>query len=158
MKKLRSYGIAGLFEDLPALIIVLVAIGLFTYSAASGYSNHLETKGSERLVNNLSEFKNSLRNYEKISVSDGTFNESLLSDLTVEELIADYDPRTMGFEYHIGIVDLSRYPGSSSNDRIFSSDSIPTNKNIFSMMTPILIKAGPKELHHSIMTISIWEV
>ena len=123
-------GVAGFFEDIPALIVVVLGVGIFlasmikafTYYQTSQYENEPEEE-AQRLFEAFISYPALKREGYK----DGTFDVGKLRNLTMEQLKRDI---YTDYEYWIYIKDVSFYPNQKGF--VFNT-SLPLGAYLFSL-------------------------
>ncbi|UCE36079.1 MAG: hypothetical protein JSW00_11025 [Thermoplasmata archaeon] len=157
MSKPGEEGIAGAFEDIPVLIVVTIATGIFLFSLVHAYVVYLEQLESQRMYENANDLLSSVRSYEGLTheFREGVFLGDKLITLTSEALREDYDPNVLGFDYQISIIDTSDYPNCVNYTMSFSSIEEPPTKNRYSVTTSISIKVD-EDYHAGQLIVMIW--
>jgi len=101
--------VAGYFEDIPALIVVLIGVGIFLASVINAFVHYTsrqyisEPDEGQRLLENVLSYHRIKRDGYK----DGTFDRDKLRNITVERFERDI---LTELEYEIRIKDVSDYP------------------------------------------------
>jgi len=121
MRRWDRRGVGGFTEELPALLVVLVAISLFIASAAQAYASYGSRQAAVRDRERVESFAGQL-------CSDGemewqgrlaVFDAASLSDANASAAFQSrYNASRMGFEYAVTISDLS-----GNGSWVFSSGS-----------------------------------
>jgi len=93
------------FEELPALLVVLIAISLFTVSVAEATMTWNENQEWEMLQKDCKTFLKLLRCSELLCIpnSPGIFDQAKLSNISTNELAQTFNTSDLGFEYRISI-------------------------------------------------------
>ena len=147
-------GIAGFFIDIPALIVIIIGLSIFTASIYQAHLSYAEEKGEEHMIDDLDNFIKNFRNYDYISESEGVYRIENLRTLNSTILEKEYSPAKLEFHYKIEIIDDSNY--NSKYYFSFQSDGLPKNQDIYSLKSPIILKEDTGISHLSTLRISIW--
>ena len=109
-------GISGAFEELPALLVVLVAISLFTVSMAHSYSAYGSNAEYARLQEDCRDFTRMVRGAEIIchDSGPGEFDVVALQNLSTETFLEEFNPELLGFQYRVTVQDLDMETGNVS--------------------------------------------
>ncbi|MFW6040989.1 MAG: hypothetical protein ACOC85_04055 [Thermoplasmatota archaeon] len=154
MKKDKK-GIAGFFLDIPALLVIIIALSLFTYSIYITHTNYLEEKREQNLKKELEVMTYEFRNYDYIAESDGIFKVANLQSLNISILIESFNPDVLGYHYSIEIIDNSGYNPEYSFK--FQTQDIPPNRDIYSQWSSVVVRTDGERTHLCNLRISIWE-
>jgi len=108
-KHLRRYSgedaIAGAFEELPALLVILIGISLFSVSFAHATTTRDDFYEYQELQEDCLDFAGMVRGSETLcgKNSQGTFDSSRLSNETGQAFIEEFNSTLMGFEYRVSV-------------------------------------------------------
>lgn len=157
MSQDREEGIAGFFEDIPVLIVVTIATGIFLYSLVHAYVLYLDQFEEQRMHENAREFCGSIRSYDGLTYGseEGIFLGDKLNSLTDEALQEDFNETVLGYDYQISIIDTSDYPISVNFTKSFRTSMPPVKGNKYSITTSILIKVD-ETYHAAQLIVTIW--
>lgn len=157
MSQDREEGIAGFFEDIPVLIVVTIATGIFLYSLVHAYVLYLDQFEEQRMHENVREFYGSIRSYDGLTYvsEEGVFLGDKLTSLTDEELQEDFNETVLGYDYQVSIIDTSDYLNSANFTKSFKSSLPPVKGNKYSITTSILIKVD-ETYHAGQLIVTIW--
>jgi hypothetical protein len=157
MPKLSGEGTAGFFEDIPVLIVVLIATGIFLYSLVHAYVVYLDNLEHERMKDELMGFKDAVRSYEGLMAGseEGVFSGDKVLSLSHRDLEGDFDPSALGYHYQVSIIDTSGYRNSLEYTRAFASSEPPARGDIYSTTTSVLIIAD-NSYHAGQLVVTIW--
>ncbi len=149
--------IAGFFEDIPVLIVVVIATGIFLYSLVNGYVMYLNQLEHQRMNENAQELCGSIRNYDGLTDGkrDGVFLGDKLLILDMVTLEEDYDPDRLGYGYQISIIDTSNYPNSANFTKSFATSTPPISGSKYSITTSVLISIDDNN-HAAQLIVTIW--
>lgn len=157
MLKKREEGIAGFFEDIPVLIVVTIATGIFLGSLVHAYVNYLDQFEHRNMHDNVTDFSDAVRSYEGLvwEYEEGVFEGDKLISLNENTLQKDFNESTLGYHYRIAIIDTSDYPNSNDYSTSFGNLNPPMKANKYTVTTSVLIKVDEK-LHAAQMIVTIW--
>jgi trans-2-enoyl-CoA reductase len=153
----REEGIAGFFEDIPVLLVVTIATGIFLVSLVSAYVNYLDHMKDHNMHDNAADFSQALRGYDELiyDFQEGVFEGEKLISLEDENLQNDFNESTLGYHYQVAIIDTSDYPDSNNYTTSFGNLNPPVNENKYTVTTSILIKVDER-YHAAQMIVTIW--
>ena len=110
MKLWDRKGIGGFTEELPALLVVLVAIALFVASAAQAYASYGSRQATVRDRERVESFAGQLCVAAELTWHGrlAMFDVASLSDANTSTTFQSlYNSSRMGFEYNVTFSDLS---------------------------------------------------
>lgn len=156
-------GAAGFQEDIPALIIVTVALIIFTANGIRAYSMYISYNERTDLARQGSEFSNWLRGYDGLlyeSASEtGIFDCNKINALAKNtssassKLEQDFN---LKFRYKIQLLDCSSY-SLKYNLEICSSEqesNFELGKYVFE--SPVCIYVSENEIHSAKLITAVW--
>lgn len=149
-------GVAGFFLDVPTLLVIIVAIMIFSLSLFHNHTVYIQNQKEEDMYKNLDDFISSFRSYPMIAENTGVYSSDNLRSLNESILNKSYPVESMGFEYKISISDNSLYDSHHSYE--FSTAEIPLDKETYSRSTSVVIRDDIGRAHLSSLKIMIWEV
>jgi hypothetical protein len=157
MFKEREEGISSFFEDIPVLIVVTIAIGIFLFSLVHAYVVYVDQLEHKRMHDKARDFCRTVRTYEGLThdLREGVFLDDKIAILTSEVLREDFDPKTLGYNYQVSIVDTSDYLDSNNYTKSFRTDDLPSSGDRYSHTTSILIKVD-SSYHAAQLIVTIW--
>jgi hypothetical protein len=157
MPKIREEGAAGFFEDIPVLIVVIIATGIFLYSLVHAYVVYLENLEHSRMTGEVESFQEAVRGYDYLLVDfqEGVYSGDKLMALSTEILKGDFDPHILGYEYRISIIDTSSYQNSLDYTKSFATSEPPARGDIYSVTTSVLIVVEDSN-HAGQLAVTIW--
>ncbi len=149
-------GIAGFFEDIPALIVVVIAIGMFTVIMVHAYAGYVAQQNALRMYEDCREFTQSIRTYDSLiyQSQEGMFDVQKMETLTNETLEYDFNRTSLGFDYQILIRDVSDYPKPIVKS--FGTFHIPPNIGKITITSSINIRVSSDEIHAAQLIVTIW--
>jgi hypothetical protein len=157
MPPLGEEGIAGPFEDIPVLLVVIIATAIFLFSLVHAYVNYIENIENQRMRENAQSLCNSLRSYEVIldGSSDGVYDGEKMQTFSDEKLNVDYNESKLGFHFRMSIVDTSDYPNANYYTRSFGDLNPPVEGDKYTVTTSILIRVD-SEYHAAQLIVTVW--
>ncbi|MDP7263945.1 MAG: hypothetical protein QGH39_00115 [Candidatus Thermoplasmatota archaeon] len=105
----RKDAVAGFFEDLPALMVVVIGVTIFLASMINAFMNYSvrqyenDPQDGQKLLEAIVSYPGLIKDGYK----DGTFDRAKLRDLTIDDFERDI---FTDFDYEIYIEDVSDYP------------------------------------------------
>lgn len=150
----NTKGIGGFFTDVPALIVIIIGLSIFTVSVYNFHDNYVEKKYEEGMEEDIESFMKDIRNYDYIAESDGVFYSSNLQELNSSVIQEDHNPELLGFDYKIKVIDNSDY--EHKYNITVKTGSVPSEKDVYVDSTSIVIK-DHTTYHLAKLKISIWE-
>lgn len=154
-------GVAGYFEDIPALIVVIVGLGIFMASVTNAFVYYTgrqyvdEPDEGRRLLDNVLSYHGIKRNGYK----DGTFDRAKLRNITIDRIKRDI---LTELEFRIYIEDVSDYPdrenftfetspGTGGDLYFFLTYRYPVN-----IFTSLDMHQTQTAIHPAVLTLSVW--
>lgn len=157
MPKFAEEGAAGFFEDIPVLIVVLIATGIFLYSLVHAYVVYLDNLENQKMVDEAVGFQDAVRGYEGLIVEfeEGVFSGDKLISLSLEDLTEDFNPLVLGYNYQVTIIDTSSYQNSLDYTKSFATSEPPARGDRYSVTTSVLILVEDT-YHAGQLAVTIW--
>jgi len=157
MPRFAEEGTAGFFEDIPVLIVVIIATGIFLYSLVHAYVVYLDNMEYQRMNDEVAGFQNAIRGYEGLIVEfeEGVFSGDKLISLSLDEMKEDFDPNVLGYDYQVSIIDTSSYQNSLEYTKSFATSEPPSRGERYSTTTSVLIAVG-ESYHAGQLIVTIW--
>lgn len=155
--RLDGEGISGAFEELPALLVVLVAISLFTVSMAHSYSAYGSNSDRLKLQEDCQDFARMVRNADMLCPDSrsGEFDMIALQNLSTETFLEEFNPELLGFQYRVTVQDLDMETGNVSMSITIQSAEMENALDIATFSTCVNLvdfdRVGAGRL-----TVSIW--
>jgi hypothetical protein len=149
--------VAGPFEDIPVLIVVTIAVGIFLISLVSAYVTYLDQYEHQRMHDDAQRLSRSIRGYDGLTYGsqEGVFSAEKVTSLSPESLSLDYNEDSLGFHYQISIIDKSDYSENLLGMRTFESSEPPLSGNRYSVTDSVLIKMD-NEYHAGQLVVTVW--
>lgn len=157
MLRHREEGIAGFFEDIPVLIVVVIATGIFLFSLVHAYVLYLEQIENQRMFEDAKGLCRAVRSYEGLTggTEEGVFEGDKLISLTNEALQEDFNVTVLGFHYQISIIDTSNYQSGTNYTLSFKTSDPPARGNRYSVTTSVLINVD-ETYHVAQLVVTVW--
>jgi hypothetical protein len=157
MVRQREEGIAGFFEDIPVLIVVVIATGIFLFSLVHAYVQYLEQIENQRMHEDAKGLCEAVRSYEGLTADseEGVFEGDKLFSLTNEALQEDFNVTVLGYHYQISIIDTSDYQSSINYTMSFKTSDPPAGGDRYSVTTSVLINVDDT-YHAAQLIVTIW--
>lgn len=154
----KDEGVAGFFEDIPALIVVIIGFGIFLLSIVSAFISYQTQQESFRMHQESVEFMEAIRIYDKITYDskEGIFHGDSIQTITNETLKTDFHPDALGYEYRIIINDVSDYPNKNIYKKSFQTSAPPSSSSKYTITSSVVIKVG-EYYHAAQLIVTIWE-
>jgi len=118
----RKDAVAGFFEDIPALMVVVIGVTIFMASMINAFMNYSvrqyedDPQEGQKLLEVIIAYPGLIKDGYK----DGTFDRGKLRNLTIEDLEKDI---FTDFNYEIFIEDVSDYP--DKENFTFNTSNVP---------------------------------
>jgi hypothetical protein len=150
-------GTADIFEEIPAILVVIVALFIFLMTIAEGFISYSERKEEDRLAQQLDSFCDSVLSFEPLIFASepGRFDSSKLDEMGRGRLQDSFSPETLGFHYNITIVDISLY---EEKFNWVAGEEISRSERSRATSVPVIISNGYGQHHPALMGITIWGV
>jgi hypothetical protein len=156
-KRICDGGAAGVFEDLPALLVVLIALGIFIASIFFSTTNYIETWEHNERYEECLELLEALENYDEILVKGKTTGQPMpglfsvweLNEMSTTEMRSDI---LSDRKYYVAITSLRNSTLSWS----FGNDAVPEDMEKTTMYTIVAIEVNQNEVHTGQLRVTIW--
>jgi len=162
-RRFRSdkYGVTGFFEDIPALIVVVIGVAIFLASMINAFANYTNRQYEEKpeTGQRLLETILSYPGMKREGYKDGTFDLGKLRNLTDDRLKREI---VTDLEYEIYIRDVSDYP--DRENFTFNTSRPPSGGTGFryTYFYPINIFTSMEEfqkqtnIHGGVLRLTVW--
>jgi hypothetical protein len=149
-------GTSDIFEEIPAILVVIVALFIFLMTIAEGFISYSERKEEDRLAQQLDSFCNSVLSFEPLIFDSepGRFDSSKLDEMGRDKLQDFFSPETLGFHYNITIVDVGLY---EDKHNWVAGEELGESERSRTISVPVIISNGYGQHHPALMGITIWE-
>lgn len=157
MSKRGEEAVAGPFEDIPVLIVVMIATTIFLFSMVHAYVNYLDNIEYQRMRENAYSLSNSIRSYEELTDDSkvGIYLGEKVLLLTTDDLNEDFEEASLGYHFRISILDTSSYTNSNEYSKSFGNPNPPASGDMYSVTTSVLINVN-EEYHTARLMVTIW--
>ncbi len=158
---LDNNGVAGYFEDLPKLLFILFAVGLFVTNTIIVYGAYNRFNESTMMMDNLNGFSDEILNWDNITLDqEGVLNGQAFDNMDIDDWEYQFSPQLKNFEYQIMILDRSEYietlHGERQNFGPISTEDRPIGVDVYSKSTPIVVEDEDGNYRASFMIVAIW--
>ncbi len=158
---LNNDGVAGYFEDLPKLLFILFAVGLFVTSTVIVYGSYNRFNEHTQMMDNLNTFSNDVLNWDNITLNnEGVLNGNALNNMDIDDWEYQFPPEVKYFEYQIIVMDRSQYNLTYGLERQdygpISTEARPVGVDIYSKSTPVVILDADGNYRASYLVVAIW--
>ncbi len=150
-------GIAGFFEDLPTLLIVLVATTLFLSTMLNTVMTYRDYKETQYIREDLNQFIEEIRNWNYLVLEErGQFAGDRVSSLDADRMKKEFNTTALGYNYRVFIEDRSDYPRQF--DKTIHTEEIPDEVEIYSRSSFVTVVDERGNEHLCEMVVSIWAI
>lgn len=149
-------GTVDIFEEVPAILVVIVAVFIFLMTVAEGFISYSERKEDDRLTQQLESFCDSLLSFELLLFDSemGRFDSFRLDAEGREKLHDSFRPDMLGFHYNVTIADVGLYEEKydwSAGEEVGESAMSRTTS------VPVIVSNAYGQNHPALMRVTIWE-
>ncbi len=103
-------GVAGYFEDLPKLLFILFAVGLFITSTITVYGAYNRFNEETMMIDNLNAFSDEIISWDNLTLNqEGVLNGQAFKKTDINDWEYRFSPELKRFEYQIMVFDRSEY-------------------------------------------------
>ena len=160
----RKDAVAGFFEDIPALMVVVIGVTIFLASMINAFMNYSvrqyedDPQEGQKLLEAIVSYPGLIKDGYK----DGTFDRGKLRNLSIEDLERDI---FTDFDYEIYVEDVSDYP--DRENFTFNTSKVPdADENVefrLRLIYPVNIFTSiePHQqqtcIHGAVLRITLWK-
>lgn len=151
--------IAGAFEELPTLLVVLVAISLFSVSVAHAASSWGESDDYTDLQEDCLTFAGMVRASNTLCVQckTGIFDIGKLQNISNEDFMEEFNSTLLGFGYRVTIQCVETETGNVTLSREIQTSEMPQNLDLASFHSCVNVdNAGTTGAAR--ITVTIWRL
>jgi hypothetical protein len=150
-------GTADIFEEIPAILIVIVASFVFLISVAESFISYSARKEADQMGDKLDSFCDSVLSFEPLLVDSvpGIFDSFRLDDTGREKISEFFHPEMLGFHYNLTLVDVSMYEERYS---WFAGEERIENARERTTSIPVIIRNPYGQHHSALLKVTIWEL
>jgi hypothetical protein len=155
MIPLDERGAAGVFEEIPSIMIVIVATFLFLLSFTNGLASHSWFQEETEAISRLDEFCTSILTYEPLLYDSkrGILDASKLNENARQGLSQHFSPELMGFHFNITLVDVGSYDEKYG----WFAGEEPSNSSMTRTTIVPAVVANEFGQHHPVLlTVTTW--
>lgn len=156
MGRIDDIAIAGAFEELPVILVVLVAVSLFSVSVAHAALSLDDGNDRDELQRNCLAFAELVRNSGTLADDAGTYDYQLLANFSQEDFLSEFNSTLLGFEYRVQIQCIDIATGNITLAQEIMTSPIPKNTSVASYHTCVNVDYGGT-IGAARLIISIWE-
>lgn len=158
-RSLNDAGVAGAFEELPALLVVLVAVSLFTVSVAHAVSSGDDARDRARLQDDCLAFASMVRCSEVLGGSgcSGEFDMARLANASAVDFAEEFNSTMLGFGYRVVVNCVDLETGNTTLTVELGAAAIPDGGNVATSHTCVnVLDAGT--VGAARVSVSIWRL
>ncbi len=152
-----SAGIAGAFEELPTLMVVLVAVSLFSVSVAHAASSWNGTEDYSGLQEDCLTFSGMVRASETLcdDGKPGTFSYNKLQNLSGEEFLKEFNATSLGIGYRVVVQCMDTGTGNIALNWTVQSADIPKGVDLATFGSCVGVNNNGR-IGAARLTVTIW--
>ncbi|MBA3046042.1 MAG: hypothetical protein KKH41_07340 [Candidatus Thermoplasmatota archaeon] len=149
--------VAGSFEELPALLVVLIAISLFSVSVAHATMSWDDSDDYVSLQEDCATFAGMVSSSSMLCVEGhpGVYDYSALQNISEAEMLEEFNTTLFGFEYRISIQCLDLESGNITFDREIITAEQPKGSNAACFNTCVNVMQ-PAGIGAARLSVTIW--
>jgi len=156
-KKINNEGVAGIFEDLPSFLIVLIAFAVFISSIFYSSMIYIRSWNENEKYKACLDMLEALENYDKLLVKGshtaqsigGMYSLEKLNEMNTSTMQADIMSK---YEYNVSIIDLENSSLSWSFGDMRPSGRIEK----LTMFKTVVIKIKENDVHLARLEVALW--
>jgi hypothetical protein len=159
MRRRRDRATAGFFEDIPALIVVTIGLGIFFSSAIYAFVNYHKSSSSTSFVDYAHDFADAVRSCPALLYDDNNAPLSGVYDYEKIQHVSLLDlNRTLNcpYFYSINITDVSDYQDHRCDRRIESATYLDSPIRIRVSLSAT-VRVDLSQYHASLLTVEVWQ-
>lgn len=155
MARVNENGATDVFEEIPVILIVIVATFFFLMSVTEGIVTYSRRQEEGRLTQDLEVFCDSILHYDLLLFDSepGRFDSSKLNEKTKEKLSEDFDPSSLGFNYNLTLVDVSLY---EERYNWHVGQELVDMAWMMTASVPVIISNHIEQHHSAVLRVTIW--
>ena len=150
-------GVIGPFEDLAALLVVIIAIALLMGSVSFSVLNAREDADQARFLRDAQRLLRGPRAAENLTYagSEGVFDGGKVKNVNAS-IQGELQPDHIGVAYDFSIIDIGGYPTSANYTRHDVTGAAPPGSGWITLYSTVVIRVGPDEVHGAQLIITCW--
>ncbi|MEM2899467.1 MAG: hypothetical protein QXT63_01630 [Thermoplasmata archaeon] len=152
-------GVAGFFEEIPALILATIGMSIFFITALMAYSNYMGQQETIKFIDDANAFSKAIRNYKGLVYDadghpiEGRFDHYKVPNLNVTNVSKDLNVKIKNRHFIVKIEDVSDYD-THYNVTIESSSREGLRRT--EVLSTVYIRVTDDESHLARLTTVIW--
>lgn len=149
--------VAGVFEELPALLVVLVGISLFMVSAAHSFSEWGGDQDYASLQEDCQTFTAMVKSSDLLCSEgkSGCFDMAMLENCSEQEFLSTFNSSVLEFEYQVTIQCLNISTGLSTFTLSVNSSDMRDALEIATFSTCVSVY-NKNKMEAARLSVSIW--
>jgi hypothetical protein len=155
----QNDAIAGAFEELPVLLVVLVAISLFSVSVAHAAASWGKSDDYINLQDDCQTFAGMVRASDTLCAEGktGIFDIGKLQNLSYGDFLEEFNSTLLGFGYRVTIQCIETETGNVTLNREIQTSEMPQSLELASFHTCVNVdNAGSTGAAR--ITVTIWRL
>ncbi|MEF8874173.1 MAG: hypothetical protein V5A88_05825 [Candidatus Thermoplasmatota archaeon] len=160
-RKMNEKGVVGFYEDVPALLIVVVATVIFLASIFSAVNRHSEKSSISDFEREAVEFAEGVRTSPLLLYEDnvGQFDATKVRYLDSENLTRSFNHPD--FYYRVELTDVSNYSvkynrtWSKEPDFNFTKENYEKGRKVIHLSVNIVVDTD--EIHPAKLRVEVWK-
>jgi hypothetical protein len=155
----QNDAIAGAFEELPTLLVVLVAISLFSVSVAHAAASWGESDDYISLQEDCQIFAGMVRASDTLCAEGrtGVYDIGKLQNISQDDFLEEFNSTLLGFGYRVTIQCIDPETGNVTSNGEIQTSEMPQNLELASFHTCVNVdNAGSTGAAR--ITVTIWRL
>lgn len=155
MIRISEMGSVDVFEEIPSILVVIVATFLFLMTMAESVVSYTRFQEERLLADEMGSFRDSVLSFEPLLYNSayGQLDSTKLNEETRTLFHETYDSRVLGFNHNITLLDVSLY----STIYTWYAGEEPDGSSIhIQSLVPAIVQNELGQRHSVILRISIW--
>ncbi|MCK4445327.1 MAG: hypothetical protein KAW09_12335 [Thermoplasmata archaeon] len=156
MRGMHEEGAADVLEEIPSILIVIVATFLFLMTMTGSIISHSRFQEEKLLADDMESFCDSFLSFEPLLLDSvyGQLDSTKLNEDMRILFQEQYDPQVLGFHYNITLLDVSLYETMYT----WYAGEEPDDSSTLRLSSVPAIICNELGQHHSIiLRITIWK-
>jgi hypothetical protein len=161
----NTKGVAGFFEDIPSLIVVVIGVAVFLVTILASYSAYMANQKIRTLEQDCRELVDALRVYDKLAyvgpegMQEGVFDKEKVISLSTDTLKSKFDTASLGYGYRVSLVDKSDYQNSEkAYNKLWKTGDVPGSGSTITITSSVIIWVDCSERHPAQLIVTIWSL
>lgn len=155
--RMNDSGIAGAFEELPVLLVVLVAVSLFSVSVAHAAATWGESDGTAQLQDESDAFSEMVRASDTLCIggSEGVYDFNSLQIFSEADILDEFNSSVLGFDYRISIQCIDPSSGNITLGVEVQTSPLPSGGPVACTHTCVNVDKGGS-VGAARVTVTVW--